>query len=123
MNTAKRVANLILGFFPHKLPIGMDDFQKFVAAVFWTYGIPNTSSYQDLVANVILHSKETDCFIRPFHLYRIIRKAQANEIAWHTKENIKAKAKLALDAEKSEQTKNIVDPTIQVGSVDVATTH
>jgi hypothetical protein len=85
----KKFLNQILGRFPSALPIGTKDFHKFADSIIQTYDIPDLRSYKHAIASMIMHL-EPLTIRKPKHYFALsIKKAQANEIAFHVIQTIK----------------------------------
>jgi hypothetical protein len=89
----KKALYKCLGSFPRQLPIGRTDFDKFCEKLFWTYDIPNLDSYCQAVATMIMHLSPTTDRAPLKYFAKSIKKAQANEVAYHVIQEIKGKDK------------------------------
>lgn len=79
----KRLVSKLRGFFPEKLPTGIQDYEKFMKSIFEDYSIPEESSYTNAVATMIMHLDPTTDKKSRYYFAKSIRKAQANQIAYH----------------------------------------
>lgn len=99
MMIVKKKWLLFIALFPQKLPIGTVEFDLFCAKIFHTYDLPDTRSYKQCIATMIMHQSPTT-FKVPLSFFGVsIKKAQANEIAYSVIQGIRKE----LEAEEKAQ--------------------
>lgn len=113
--SVRRIINKVLGRLPTQLPIGVTSFEAFVNSIFETYDIPNLNSYKHAVATMIMHLGPDQDKKSKYHFARAIRKAQANEIAYQTMQNIR------LEEEKAKNGPSIMEAAEQARELTEAT--
>lgn len=89
----KQAFHKCMGLMPRRLPIGRAEFDLFCERLFWTYDIPRLDSYRQAVATMIMHLSPTTDKKAPLYFAKSIKKAQANEVAYHVIQEFKEKFK------------------------------
>lgn len=94
----------LLGKFPSKLPVGMDELDSFTSDILSTYHLPDKPSYRHAVANMIMHLGPTISHAPKSYFAKSIIKAMANQVAFEkiqqiSKEEKEKAAELAAQSE------------------------
>lgn len=93
----------------YDLPVSPEEFNKFCDEIFEEHSFPKADSYKQLVASMIMHLDNTTTQAPKLYFAKAIKKAQANEVAYHViqdcrdkqiKEEAEKKERLALEANK-----------------------
>ncbi len=84
------------------LPVSSEEFHKFCDEIFEEHSFPKADSYKQLVASMIMHLDNTTIKAPKLYFVNAIKKAQANEVAYHVIQEGRDKA-LKEAAEKAER--------------------
>jgi GR25 family glycosyltransferase involved in LPS biosynthesis len=79
---AKKTLLKIFAFFPQRLPVGAESFNKFCDSIFAIYDIPDLPSYRNAIATMIMHLSPTTDRKATYYFAKSIRKAMANQVAY-----------------------------------------
>lgn len=101
MNYLKLQVNRLKGLVPHKLPVGMTEFDKFTDFIFTTYDLPDLPSYKHAIAAQVMHLGPQVNYVAPRTFAKSIRKAMANQIAYEVIEKIRLEEKAKQEAESA----------------------
>lgn len=107
INKLKTLLQLILGFFPTPVPIGMTTYKAWTDSIISLYGLPDNNSVRWAIASVVLHLGPQAAFRSKFFFYCTIRAGAAKQIAGAVFQEIKVADALErqkqLDAETAAQ--------------------
>lgn len=101
----KKLLKKLIGYYPHKLPSGMTEFDAFVKKVFSIYQVEDGPSYRNAIATMIMHLPPTTDRTPLSFFGKSLKKAQANQTAYEIIQNIKKaeKEKQELEAKKAQE--------------------
>lgn len=98
----------VIGLLPHALPSGEKEFDAFCTHLFKVYNLPDNRSYRQAIATMIMHLPPTRHKRALSYFARAIKKAQANEAAYHMIQSFKAE----IEAEqKAAEVPEVVEST------------
>jgi hypothetical protein len=114
MGYMKKTLNLVLSYFPSRLPVGVTEFKAFVADILLLTGpMADEDSMIWAIANQIIHLPPQTSHKPKQYFVRSLRKAAANQVASSVFHDIKLKQQRA--AEESAATQNkVADTDVQV---------
>lgn len=83
----------LFGYFPHRLPVGEEGFEKFYERICFTYDFPHHPAVKNAIATLIMHLGPTCQSQSPFYFAKSVRKSQANQVAFDVLQRLKAENK------------------------------
>lgn len=95
----------VIGLFPHKLPVGLTEFDAFYKKICQTYAFPPSAGYRQAVATMVMHLEPTVCWKQLQYFGDSVMKAQANEVAYQVLQMLKEEQKAEQEKAKLEATK------------------
>lgn len=109
---AKKFLIRTRGIFPHALPIGKTDWDKFVSEILIAYDIPDFPSYRQAIATEVMHLPKGTYKKSLNYFAKTIRRYQANQIAYESIDEIKQLEKKLQSTTLEDADKNLhVVPT------------
>jgi hypothetical protein len=107
-NKLRKYYGPIKGAFKHSLPTGATEFDKFCERILGYYNLPNVRSYKEAIAHMIQHLDPLTTKAPLTYFAKSIKKAQANQAAFHAlqkfKEESKAEEAKIIEEEKAKET-------------------
>lgn len=106
-NKLRKYYGPIKGIFKHKLPTGATEFDSFCERVLSYYDLPNMRSYKEAIAHMIQHLDPLTTKAPLTFFAKSIKKAQANQAAFHALQKFKDEAKEEAKKIEEEKAKEI----------------
>lgn len=112
----KKLLDQLVGFFPHRLPMGATALEEFCRKIFDTYSVPDMPSYRQAIASMIMHLPQTVYHKAPWFFACSVRKAMANQVAYEMIDQLRQDEKKAQEALKNitevQSEVNLTDPVV-----------
>jgi hypothetical protein len=119
MNTISRFYRQVLGFFPSRLPQGVEEFTAWVESIRETYTLPtlDSDSISFVLANMIMALGPREHRKAKWFFVQSLRAAAAKQIASHAFQSIKARQKA--DAQAAANKSEAATPSSGSQSVQI----
>lgn len=85
------------GFLPIQLPTDSPALERLFSYLFFTYEFPDYPSYRQAVCAKILHTKEGVITITGYTFYKLIKAAQAKQVAYEIVDKMRIEEKAQQD--------------------------
>lgn len=110
-----KIINLILSYFPSKLPVGATEFHEYADAVIELAGpFADADSMKWAIANNIIHLPSVTASKPKQYFVRALRKAAANQVASFVFQEIKAKQQDRAAKEAAEAAAKVADSDVKI---------